>query len=169
MADADAALAWTAANIGEFGGDPGRIAVAGHSAGAYIAVTLALDRRWGAADLIKAGIGISGPYDFLPLDTPVTIRTFGQAGDLAATQPVNFVRADAPPLLLLTGEDDKTVLPRHSRTLAARLGEAGAGAELIVYPGINHTDPVKAISRLFRGHAPVLRDVVDFLGRQGLG
>lgn len=169
MADAGAALAWAAANIGAHGGDPARITVAGHSAGAYIAVMLALDPRWEAADQIMAGIGIAGPYDFLPLDTPVTLRTFGHADDLAATQPVNFVSAAAPPLLLLTGEADKTVLPRHSRTLAARLTAAGAEVELITYPGIDHTGPVKAISRLFRGHAPVLGNIAAFLRRQGLG
>ena len=169
MADAGAALAWIAANSAAYGGDPDRLAVAGHSAGAYIAVTLALDPRWSAAKLIKAGIGIAGPYDFLPLDTAVTRRTFGHVADLAATQPVNYVRAEAPPLLLLTGEADTTVLPRHSRTLAARLTEAGGEAELIVYPGINHTGSLKAIARPFRGHAPVLRDMAAFLGRLGLG
>jgi acetyl esterase/lipase len=108
MDDAAAALAWVRAHIREHGGEPDRIVVAGHSAG-------------------------------------------------------------APPLLLLTGEEDRTVLPRHSRTLAARLSAAGGEAELVVYPGIDHTGPVKAISRLFRGHAPVLRDIAAFLGRQGLG
>ena len=168
MADAGAALAWVAANIAAYGGDPARIAVAGHSAGAYLAVTLALDPRWGASRLIKAGIGIAGPYDFVPLDTAVTLRTFGHVADLAATQRVNFVRPDAPPLLLITGADDTTVLPRHSRTLAARLRETGAEAELIVYPGISHTGPLKAIARPFRGHAPVLPDVAAFLAQQGL-
>ena len=169
MADAGASLAWVAANIADHGGDPARIAVAGHSAGAYIAVTLALDRRWGASDLIRAGIGLAGPYDFLPLDTGVTRRTFGEAGDLEATQPVSFVRSDAPPLLLITGEADTTVLPRHSRTLAARLAAAGGEAELILYPGISHTGPVKALARPFRSHAPVLEDARVFLRRQGLG
>lgn len=169
MTDGAAALAWVKENIADFGGDPGRIAVAGHSAGAYLAVTLALDRRWSAADAIKAGIGLAGPYDFLPFDSPVTRRTFGHVEDLPATQPVNQVRADAPPLLLATGEADITVYPRHSEALATRLREAGGRAELILYPGLAHTGPIKAIARPFRGHAPVLPDIADFLGRLGLG
>jgi acetyl esterase/lipase len=168
MEDAGAALAWVAANIADHGGDPHRIAVAGHSAGAYIAVTLALDPHWGASAAIKAAIGLAGPYDFLPFDSPVTERTFGHVEDLPATQPINHVRADAPPLLLITGEADTTVRPRHSQALAARMRAAGGEAELIVYPGISHTGPVKAIARPFRGHAPVLADIAAFHARRGL-
>lgn len=168
MDDAGAALAWVRAHVAGYGGDPERIAVAGHSAGAYIAVTLALDPRWGAADAIRAGVGLAGPYDFLPFDSPVTRRTFGHVEDLPATQPVNHARADAPPLLLATGDADTTVYPRHSEALAARLQAAGAAARLILYPGLSHTGPVKALARPFRGHAPVLRDIAFFLGRKGL-
>jgi acetyl esterase/lipase len=154
-------------HIADHGGDPARIIVAGHSAGAYIAVTLALDPRWGAADMIKAGIGLAGPYDFLPFDSPVTERTFGHVADLPATQPVNHARADAPPLLLITGDADTTVRPRHSQALAARMREAGGEADLILYPGIDHTGPLKSLARPFRRHAPVLRDIAAFLDRLG--
>ena len=168
MEDAGDALDWVGANIGSFGGDPDRIVVAGHSAGAYIAVTLALDPRWGATKMIRAAIGLAGPYDFLPFDSPVTERTFGHVADLPATQPVNHVRADAPPVLLATGDADTTVRPRHSEALAARLREAGGEAELILYPDVSHTGPLKALARPFRNHAPVLRDIAAFLRRQGL-
>jgi acetyl esterase/lipase len=168
MEDAGAALAWVREHVAAYGGDPARIAVAGHSAGAYIAVTLALDPRWGASQAIRAAIGLAGPYDFLPFDSPVTERTFGHAEDLEATQPVNFVRADAPPLLLLTGDADTTVRPRHSEALATRAREAGGEADLILYPGISHTGPLKALARPFRRHAPVLPDITAFLTRRGL-
>ena len=69
--DAAEAVEWTRDHAAKFGGDPGRIAVVGHSAGAYAVAMLALDRRWmrqaGApADTIKAAVGLSGPYDFYP-------------------------------------------------------------------------------------------------------
>jgi acetyl esterase/lipase len=168
MEDAGAALAWVDANIAEYGGDPARIVVAGHSAGAYIAAMLALDPRWGVADEIKALVGLSGPYDFLPLDSPVTTRTFGHAPDLPATQPVNHVHPGAPPLLLIAGEADTIVRPRNSAELAARIRRAGGEAELILYPGVSHTDPLKALARPFRRHAPVLRDIAAFLATRGL-
>jgi acetyl esterase/lipase len=167
MEDAGAALEWVNTHIRDYGGDPARIAVAGHSAGAYIAVTLALDARWGAGDAIRAAIGLAGPYDFLPFDSPISTRTFGHTPDLAATQPVNFARADAPPLLLISGDADTTVRPYNSRNLAARVREAGGTAELILYPGITHTGPVKALARPFRQSAPVLTDIAAFLDRLG--
>jgi acetyl esterase/lipase len=132
-------------------------------------VTLALDPRWGANRAIKAGIGLAGPYDFLPFDSPVTERTFGHVEDLPATQPVNHVRADAPPFLLATGDADTTVRPGHSVELAKRLQAAGGDAALILYPGVTHTGPLKAISRPFRGHASVLQDIARFLRERGLG
>jgi acetyl esterase/lipase len=164
MKDAGAALKWVTTHIRDYGGDPARIAVAGHSAGAYIAVMLALDRRWGASGAIRAAIGLAGPYDFLPFDNPIATRTFGHADDLAATQPVNFARADAPPLLLISGDADTTVRPYNSRNLAARVNEVGGSARLILYPGVTHTGPVKALARPFRRSAPVLTDIAAFLG-----
>src|SRR5205085_3994828 len=108
---------------------------------------------------IRAAIGLAGPYDFLPFDSPVTERTFGGAADLEATQPVNHVSAGAPPVLLITGDADTTVNPRNSKALAARLQETGGKADLILYPGVTHTGPLKALARPFRRHAPVLRDI----------
>jgi acetyl esterase/lipase len=169
MEDAGAALEWVGAHIRDYGGDPARIVVAGHSAGAYIAVTLALDARWGASGAVRAAIGLAGPYDFLPFDNPIATRTFGHAPDLAATQPVNFVRADAPPLLLITGDADTTVRPYNSRNLAARVNGAGGSARLVLYPDITHTGPVKALARPFRRSAPVLTDVAAFTAGLGLG
>jgi acetyl esterase/lipase len=168
MEDGAAALGWVAAHVADYGGDPGRIVVTGHSAGAYIAAMLALDPRWGAADRIRAAVGLAGPYDFLPFDSPVTERTFGDVPDLPATQPVNQVSASAPPLLLITGDADTTVHPRHSTALAARLREIGGEADLIRYPGITHTGPLKALARPFRTHAPVRRDIAAFLAKNGL-
>lgn len=168
MEDAAAAVQWVRTHIADHGGDPNRIAVAGHSAGAYIAVTLALDPRWGATGIVRAAIGLAGPYDFLPFDSPVTRRTFAHAADLDGTQPVNHAHAGTPPLLLATGDADITVRPRNSIQLHARVRQAGGEAELILYPGVTHTGPVKAIARPFRGHAPVLRDIAAFLAKHGL-
>ena len=95
--DGALALRFIRHSIAAYGGDPQRISVLGHSAGAYNAVMLALDPRFLAGAGVPAGTirrvaALSGPYDFLPLDHPSTISAFGQARDLARTQPVNLVR-----------------------------------------------------------------------------
>jgi acetyl esterase/lipase len=112
---------------------------------------------------IRALAGLSGPYDFLPLDGPITRQTFGEARDLLSTQPTTFARADAPPAFLATGDADTTVYPRNTRKLAAALRQAGVRVEERHYEGLNHADTVLALSRPFRGKAPLLAQMTAFL------
>jgi acetyl esterase/lipase len=168
--DGAAAVRWTRDHIGSYGGDPDRIALAGHSAGAYNAMMLALDPRWlteAGVDpkLVRAVAGLSGPYDFYPFDVKASIDAFGQAPDPAATQPINFARPGAPPAFLGTGDKDTTVRPRNSLRLAEALRGKRDEVELKVYPGLDHAAMVLALSVPFRGRAPVLNDVTDFLAR----
>lgn len=162
--DGAAALRRMRALAPGFGADPDRVVLVGHSAGAYIAAMLALDPRWLGEDraALRGFAGLAGPYDFLPLDTAATRVAFGKAEDLASTQPVNFVSAEAPPALLLHGREDHTVSPKHSRTLAARLEAAGAAAEARLYPRLGHVGMVTALALPFRGRAPVLADLARF-------
>ncbi len=159
------AFRWVVRNIGKFGGDPSRVVLLGHSAGAYNAAMLTLDPRWLRADrsALAGFVGLAGPYDFLPLSGPVTTAAFGQAGDLSRTQPINFASADDPPSLLLHGAQDTTVYPRNSRRLQERLKQAGADARLRIYPELGHVGIVTAFARPFRGRAPVLEDVAGFV------
>lgn len=166
--DAALALRWVAKNIAGYDGDPERIALSGHSAGAYIAAMLALDPRWLdgvqlSADVIKGAALISGPYDFAPFREHRGRTAFGHWPDPVETQPITHVRAGAPPILLLHGQSDRLVYAKNSRTLAARLEAAGAPVVLNIYPQANHIDPLVALSRVFRARLPVLEDAVTFL------
>lgn len=168
LEDGARAVRWATDHAGDLGGDPRRIVLLGHSAGAYNAAMLALDPRYLQAagvdpNAIRAFAGLSGPYAFLPLESPVTRRTFGYATDLEATQPVTFARADAPAAFLATGEQDTVVKPRQTRRLAKALREAGATVEERHYPGMGHAGPVLAFSRLFRRRSTLLADLMTFL------
>lgn len=170
MEDASAAVRWTQANVARYGGDPNRIVLAGHSAGAHIAVLAALDPRW-LGDMVRPGgavrgaIGLSGPYDFLPFDAGGRADAImGDVRPLEQTQPIHFVRADAPPLMLIHGETDTTVRPRNPRALAAAFADI-EGAELVqtrIYPGVDHEGVIKPVSLPYRTDAPVLEDSVAF-------
>ena len=164
LQDNAAAVHWLIANAARHGGDPTRIVLVGHSAGAYNAAMLALDPRWLGAERrnVKGFVGLAGPYDFLPLDGPVTRVAFGRERDPATTQPIRFASSDDPPTLLLHGLRDTTVLPRNSEGLQARLASAGVDARIGIYPGVGHVGILTAMSRPFRGNAPVLDDVVQF-------
>ncbi|KRE00825.1 hypothetical protein ASE61_20540 [Bosea sp. Root670] len=167
--DGALALRFVRDNIARFGGSPKAIHLMGHSAGAYNAMMLTLDRRYLAAvgmraDDIRSTVGLSGPYDFLPFDIDVTKAAFGNARELAQTQPINFARRDAPPVLLVTGSADTTVLPRNSERLALELRKAGARSiSLKIYQGLGHTTTATALSTLLQWQAPILNDVVAFL------
>lgn len=166
LEDCAAGLAWTAANIAGHGGDPNRIALMGHSAGAYNAVMLILAGRYLAPDLaarIRAFIGLSGPYDFYPFDVPVSLRTFGAVREPRQTQPVHLVRPGLPPMLLVTGDADKLVYPRNTVALAARLREAGNVVIETHYPGLGHAGTLLALGAWGRHRGPVLKDSIAFL------
>ena len=168
--DGAEAVKWTRDHIADYGGDPDRIAVAGHSAGAHIVAMLTLDTHWLKAEgvdpkIIKAAIGLSGPYDFYPFTSVRAIDAM-QGADVAATQPINFARADAPPMLLVTSTGDTEVRPKNAINLAARLKALGAPVTLKIYPDLTHQDVAKALSKPFRSKGPVLADSVAFLNAE---
>lgn len=164
------AVRWAVDHAQAYGGDPNRIVLLGHSAGAYNAVMLGLDPRYlkdAGVDpaRIRAVAGIAGPYDFLPL-TPDMEQVFGQAPNLAGTQPVDLARPDAPPMLLVTGDADAVVDPANTAALAKALRSVGARVEEQHYPAVGHNEIMAAMSRPFRDRAPVLDDVSEFLMRE---
>lgn len=165
--DGAAAVRWARGHAAKFGGDGTRLVLAGHSAGAYNAAMLALDPQWLGEDraAVRGLIGLAGPYDFLPLDGPVTQAAFGAWPRGRETQPVSYAGAGAPPALLATGTDDITVLPRNSDSLAAKLRAGGIMVERKDYAGIGHVGIITAVARPFRGRAPVLADMVAFARR----
>src|SRR5581483_1205365 len=119
LEDGARVVRWVKDNIASFGGDPDKIFLKGHSAGAHIAAMLSIDGRW----LRQVGldprrdvaglIGISGPYDYLPLRDKTLRDIFGGA-DRPETQPIFHVAPGAPPSLLVTGGRDRVVEPGNS-------------------------------------------------------
>lgn len=170
LEDGAQAVRWTSDHIRDFGGDPDRIALVGHSAGAYTAVMLALDPRYlrdagVAPTAIKAAIGLSGPYDFYPFTDQRAVDAMAGVADPLTTQPIHYARADAPPMLLVTSDKDDVVRPYNAVHLADRLRSLGARVALRDYPGLGHAGVAMALSKPFRGKAPVLADSVAFLNR----
>jgi acetyl esterase/lipase len=168
MDDAARAALWSIAHADEFGGDRERLYLAGHSAGAHMAALLTLDPSYFAASglpvpQIAGVIGLSGPYDFLPLVEPEVQDIFGPPENYPLSQPINFVRAGAPAMLLVHGAEDVRVLPKNSVNLAAALRAHGVPVALKLYPKVSHADTVAALAKLARGRASTLADIAAFI------
>jgi len=139
LEDSAKAVAWVHDNIAQVGGDPDRIFLSGQSAGAYNVTMLALDRQWLGREgkttgFIKGVAALAGPHDFYPFASETTKNSFGSYHDPKITQPVNFMRADAPPLWLSTGTADTQVKPRNSIALRDKILAAGGDVDYTEYP-----------------------------------
>ena len=167
--DAALAVRWSVDHAAWFGGDRSKLFLMGHSAGAYIAAMLAIDRRWlHQAELdptrdISGLVGVAGPYDFLPLRDETLKIIFGGANQ-PLTQPIAHVTSGTPPALLLTGALTGGRSGNASR-LAARLRRPAADATVVTYPHAGHFTIMAAFAPPLRILAPALRDTEAFLAR----
>lgn len=143
--DAAAALAWVFGNITRFGGDTTKIFVSGHSAGGYLSMMIILDKKW----LAPYGINPDRIAGLIPLSgQTVTHYTIRQERGIPQKQPLIdslaplwHVRADAPEIVLVTGDPDKELLGRYEENAYLRrmLLENGH-KKTTLYPlyGFNH-------------------------------
>jgi acetyl esterase/lipase len=166
MDDAAAAVAWSRAHAREFGGDPERLFLVGHSSGAHMAALLATDARYLRAvglrpRQLRGVVGLSGPYAFPAGDARLRV-VFGDGPRWRDSQPVGFVDGDDPPFLLLAGGSDRVVDPGNSERLARELRARGEPVELHVVDGVGHFAMVSG----FRSPrlSPVLAATLRFVG-----
>jgi len=173
MEDAAKAVAWTHTRLEadhRASGEAVEIYLMGHSAGAQIAALLAVDSRYLERQAVPAQtivglIGLSGPYDFLPLQSGYLLEVFPEdhRGD---SQPVHFVSAAAPPTLLIHGQDDDVVEPGNSERFARALEGAGVTVEIKRYPGTGHAAVAAALAPRLDFLADTLEDTIRFIEQQ---
>ena len=167
--DSAQALAWGLTEATHLGGNPKRVFVMGHSAGAYNAAMLALDPRWLAATghtpaELAGWTGLAGPYDFFPTDNVAAQPVFFHPNYPAHAQPIEFPSARAPLSFLGAPVNDTLVNPtRSTKSLAARLQAAGVPVTLRMYERASHTTLIGAFALPLRWLAPVLDDVSGFI------
>jgi acetyl esterase/lipase len=158
-------------HVAAYGGDPHRLFLAGHSAGAYNAVMLAADKSYlrnAGADMaqICGVIGIAGPYNFLPLTDDHLITMFGGARR-PETQPITYIDGKRPPMFLAAGTDDTTVSPRNSSDMAEKLRSFDSPVQLATYPGVGHIGIILSLAPGFRGRTSLRDDIIRFVENTG--
>ena len=162
--DAAVAVAWVFKNIEQYGGDPDKIFISGHSAGGYLASMVGLDKSW----LKTHGIDANRVAGLIPFSghtiTHFTVRKErgipGEQPIIDEFAPLYHVRADAPPLLLITGDRELELLGRyeenaymmrmmkvagHKDTRIMELDGYGHGMERPAYPLL-----VKEVQRILK-------------------
>jgi acetyl esterase/lipase len=169
LEDSAQAVAWTRQHAHEFGGDPDRIVLMGHSAGAHMAAMLAVNSKY----LEKAGVpsrsivglvGLSGPYALDP-NTDTLHAIFASPYGPDDWQPVHFASSRSPPTLLLHGLDDKVVYSMHTEKMRDALLSHGASVETHFYPGRGHADTAASFTLVARFRTPALEQTLAFLKR----
>ncbi|MEJ2209276.1 MAG: alpha/beta hydrolase [Anaerolineae bacterium] len=172
-----AALSWTLENIDTYGGDPARVVVAGHSAGAHLAGLAVMDPRFLAAyghssAEIRGLIGMSGVYDVQAeydywveqgAYPEVIVEVMGGEERFAPASPIEYVRPDLPPVLLIHGDRDETVPVSIATAFHAALLSVGADSELEVYDGRGHADYLFAA--LAQDGSRLVTDIAAFVRR----
>ena len=173
MNDAAAAVGWARANAARFGGDAHRLFLMGHSAGGQIAGLLALDPGYLQSVDLSAGrdicgvIGLAAPYDFRTVGGADMRGIFGPEVEWPRAEPIDHVSAGAPPMLLLAGREDRTIDPRNTLLLAAKLRDAGVSVRDELYPDVGHLTLIEAFGSPLVFLAPAREATLRFVAAHG--
>ena len=167
--DGAKAVGWVIDHIAELHGNPARIHVVGHSAGAHIGALLAADPHY-LADVGKDRsltvhdfAGLAGPYAFTP-DEPDLEDIFGPPQNYPNMQVTTFIDGTQPPMLLLYGNKDTAVKLANLERLEQRIKQRGGCVRSRIYPNADHTDLIEALSWWNRQRVPVVEDITKFFG-----
>ena len=186
--DVARAFAWTHRHIGEYGGDPGKLFVGGHSAGGHLAALLATDEQYLKAEGlslkdVRGVVAVSGVYhipdkvEFLwtagpdGLGAKVEFKTnpfdlvFGKdPKGREAASPVCHVCTGLPPFLILHAEHDLPMLPQMADEFAKALKAKKCDVRLLKVEGRNHNN---IAFRATEPDDPVARAMLDFVAEHG--
>ncbi len=155
-----AAVAWVYRNAGDFGGDPERISVSGHSAGGHLVAMVAATDWPGDHELpttvVRGGVAISGLFDLEPIRLSNLNDDLGLSEDRArANSPIHRRPPQAMPMVVTYGADETPEYARQSASYCAYLAEHGRMPDLRPIAGRHHFsiaadlgDPASEMSRL---------------------
>lgn len=176
--DAALAVAWLRGPAGRAAGAPaGPVFLMGHSAGGFIAASLALDPHWldtaalpGGRGVLAGCITLAAPFNWTPRSDPLAaIFAASPGGAIRAAPEEPRLLRGAPPMLLLHGTEDRTVHPAQSERMAVLLAAAGRPVWLRLYAGLGHVGVLAAMAAPVRAlglaRAPVLKEVLRFAAR----
>ncbi len=163
--DIAAAVAWTHANIARFGGDPDRIVLMGHSAGAtHVSSHLAHPEIGGKSPVRAAGaILVSGTYDLKPeIDVPGQRSYFGSDTALWADRSsiAGLTKTDVP-LLIAHGELDVPYYVNQAEALKARLCRESKCPTFVSLSGQSHMSEIYGLNTTDTSLSEPMRSFIE--------
>ena len=159
------AVAWVAANAGQFGGDPHRIHVGGHSSGAHLAANVLITdwvKDFGlSADVVKAAFCVSGMYDLRPVRLSAR-SSYVKLDDRIEHElsPMRHLDRVQAPVVVAYATNDSPEFQRQSREWAEALRARGRLQRLVVAEG-NHFEIVETLTR---PGSPLAHAALELLG-----
>jgi acetyl esterase/lipase len=142
VAEVRRAVAWTIEHAEELGGDPGRVFVAGHSAGGHLTAAAMSDAR------VAGGIAISGIYDLEPIRLNYLNDKLGlDPAEAQRNSPMLHLPEHAGPLVVTVGLDELPELIRQSEEYASAWRRHGLKGSYLPLPGHEHFSILEALAR----------------------
>ncbi len=167
--DAAAAVAWVFQHISNYGGNANLIFVSGHSAGGYLGMMITLDKKY----LSKYNIDANRIAAIIPFSgQAITHFTVRHERGIKNTQPVideyaplYHVRADAPPMLLITGDREMELLGRYEENAyLLRMMKLAGHTRTTLYEleGFDHGNmPEPAFPLLLKKVAEIIKEILN--------
>lgn len=157
--DAAVATAWVIDNIADYGGDPDKIFVSGHSAGGYLTSMIGLDKRW----LNKYGKDADSLAGLIPFSgQAITHFAYRQNKGLSVLTPavdelapLYYVRKDAPPYIIITGDREQELYGRYEENAYMwRMLKLVGHPYVFIYEldGYNHGDMAAPAYHILKHH-----------------
>jgi acetyl esterase/lipase len=172
--DCAAAVGWTASNAEKFGGDAGKIFLAGHSAGAHLVALIAADEHYLKNELtggatIRGVVFMSGIADLRShvLTTELTTKemveeAFGASdAELSVASPMMHLHEGMPPFLVIVAENDPAGLREQARLLTEGLRSKDVPVSFLNIKGRDHFTLVR---RFGIGDDTTSNAIAEFVG-----
>jgi arylformamidase len=161
------AIGWTWRHAREYGGDPDRLTLSGHSAGAHLCA-MALAHDWRAAglpaDAIKGAVPVSGIFDPEPAMHTSVNAEIGLTEEIARrNDALRLPPKVRCPVRLFVGGDEPVEWIRQSEIYAAQLRQHGLAPELTIVPGVHHFD---ILDQYIDAASPIVRAIVELAYRR---
>jgi arylformamidase len=136
------ATRWLAGKLGELGADPGRLYVAGWSAGGHLTASVMSDPA------VKGGLAISGIFDLEPIRLSyLNDKLRLDADEARRNSPLLHLPARSAPLMVTVGGDELPELQRQSREYHDAWHRQGLPGEFVPLPGRNHYTALLELAR----------------------